>query len=109
MLVSLLKTANIRRKFIIDFMADFLMRSDSSGMIHWTNMLTPYSCDFKGSRIVFIRLKNISLSVRVFLGSLNPGESIKVISPLVEILTKEVIDVNDFDASKFTGRACLLK
>ena len=53
--------------------------------------------------MVFIRLKNISLSVRVFLGSLNPGESIKVILPLVEILTNEVIDVKDFEASNFTG------
>ena len=53
--------------------------------------------------MVFMRLKKISLSVCVFLGSLNPGVSIKVILPLFEILTNEVIDVKDFEASNLIG------
>ena len=69
-------------------------------MIHWINILIPWSGDFSGSRIVFTMSIKISLSVRVLFGSFKPGVSINVILPLVAILTFEVTAVNDFDASK---------
>ena len=70
-------------------------------------MLIPWSGDFKGSRIVLIRLMKIVLSGRVLSGSFNPGVSISVMLPLVAILVRDVTDVKDFAASKTNGSPCL--
>ena len=53
--------------------------------------------------MVFIRSKKIFLSVLILLGSFKPGESISVMLPQVAILTSDVIEVRDFDASKLIG------
>ena len=71
--------------------------------MHYMNIVMPYCSDFKVSRIVLIRSIKIYLSVRVLFGSLSPGESIKVMLPLVAILTWDVTETKDFDASNFKG------
>ena len=58
--------------------------------------------------MVLTRSKKIFLSVRYLLGSLRPGESIRVMLPHVAILTSEVIEVRDFDATNFIGLPNLL-
>ena len=48
------------------------------------------------------------LSVRAFLGSLNPGVSINVMLPLFATLTRSVTDVNDGDALNYMCSISLL-
>ena len=57
---------------------------------------------------MFTMFMRMVLSLRVLLGSLNPGESIRVILPLFAILTSEVTDINDGDASNLMCPSCLL-
>ena len=71
--------------------------------MHYTNMLIPWSGDFKGSRKVLTRSKKIFLSERVLLGSFNPGESISVMLPFVFILTLDVTATRDFEAVNLIG------
>ena len=97
--VSLWKTERISKKFIMLLITDYLILSDLSGMMHYMNMEIPCSGDLSGSRIVFIRSMKIALSVLALLGSLNPGESIRVMLPLLAILTTEVTDISDGEAS----------
>ena len=77
---------------------DCLIRSDLSGIMHCMNMEMPSSGDLSGPRRLLIKSMKIALSVRALFGSLNPGESINVMLPLLAILTSEVTDLTDCDA-----------
>ena len=81
-------------------MADFLIRSDSSGIMHYTNALIPSWGDFNVSLTVSTNSIWMCLSDLVLFGSLNPGVSTNVIFPKEAILTKEVTASKDLDASK---------
>ena len=100
--VSELKTDSIRNKSSMVMTADCRMRSDSSGSMHWMNILIPWSGDFRGPLMVLTRSIKIYLSERLLSGSLNPGVSIKVMLPLVASLTSWVTDSKDFDDSNST-------
>ena len=53
--------------------------------------------------MVLTMSKNMLLSERVLSGSFKPGVSIKVILPLLEIVTTDVTEVRDLDASNLIG------
>ena len=78
---------------------DCIIRSDLSGIMHCMNMEMPSSGDLSGPRRLLIKSMKIALSVCALFGSLNPGESINVMLPLLAILTTEVTDLTDCDAS----------
>ena len=71
------------------------IRFDSSGMMHWMNAVIPFCLLNNLGRIILVSSLRIFLSLRYALVSLKPGVSIRVIQPVVPVLTTPVTDSYD--------------
>ena len=82
-----------RNKILFMALKDvFLIRLDSSGIMHWINAVIPRFLSNNLGLMIFVSSLSILLSLLYALGSLKPGVSIIVRLPVVPAFTTPVTD-----------------